>query len=553
LPGGHIRFNFLKNHRNGVSMFAQVNSAEQVRPFSGTYRVLSQLYGTTLFQRWGWIPFSLRYQHRSRTSDAPGGFDDSAEEIVFRGTYDLGERSRGNIDYDLSLWDRSGDDVRRQAFSVNNFSSFGDEGEKRLSTNLFFNEQISEQGAGKSKHYSLSGNTSFNWQHTDDLWTQYRLGGRWSDFGSQSLTTLNPSFFLTHQLYESLRTTVEIFGRLRDGTTGSRYEVAGIVGENYVKQIGGWGLLTVHASPRLSMAWDRPKADSAEVFDEPHELRSDQPATLVHPNVIEPIVVTHPNCGLAPDTPDHTPDHICSPFNDYETETVGGFVELRLRPNSSIPEGDEVLVTYKYELGGRSDLLNTSINAGVSLWILERVRLFGRYQTSDWKVLSGNEQDLLLNPFDRTVVGLQLTWPWFSAWAEFEDYDARFAPFRGYLARAEVFTPSTAAWRARCGVGYAFRDHLDTGSTVGRLSASFDVTKRLFRRGRLELRGRYRQVRWSGERAAANDVDTVSANAAFSWWYAKIDVRLEAGMVQILRTAEDKRAYRVDLRVRRPF
>jgi hypothetical protein len=82
---------------------------------------------------------------------------------------------------------------------------------------------------------------------------------------------------------------------------------------------------------------------------------------------------------------------------------------------------------------------------------------------------------------------------------------------------------------------------------------SAGVRKRLFRRGELELEGRYRRVRWSGDRGDADDVDTLFVNADFSWRYGKIDVKLEAGMAQVLREAEDKRVYRVDLRVRRSF
>jgi hypothetical protein len=42
-------------------------------------------------------------------------------------------------------------------------------------------------------------------------------------------------------------------------------------------------------------------------------------------------------------------------------------------------------------------------------------------------------------------------------------------------------------------------------------------------------------------------------NAGFSWWYGQIDVKLEGGMAQVLREAEDKRVYRIDLRARRSF
>jgi hypothetical protein len=293
------------------------------------------------------------------------------------------------------------------------------------------------------------------------------------------------------------------------------------------------------------MTYDRPKEDAAGVDDEDYQMTI-VPEPLQNPDVIEPtIVVTNDNC-LGPGSR-------CEPGMDYEVISLpGGDVGLLLL-GGDLEEDDWVLVSYTYELGGRGDILTTGVDVEVNLSILERLGLFGRYETNDQKLLSGNERDVRANSYDRGVVGLELTWPWFSARAEFEDYDATFAPFRGYLGRISVFSDSAASWRARGGVGYAVRDYSDTGETVGRLTTSAGVSKRLFRRGQLELKARYRRVRWSGERSAANDVDALSANTAFSWWYGKIDVKLEAGMAQVLREAEDKRVYRVDLRVRRSF
>jgi hypothetical protein len=432
---------------------------------------------------------------------------------------------------------------------VNNTSYFGDEGEKRLDTNFLFNEEITERESGKRKRYSVNGRTHFDWQHTDDLSTQYNLGGRWSELGGQGVTSLHPSFFITHDLYESLTTQVEIFGDLQDASFGSRYQFGGSISEVYAKRLGRWGRLAIRVSPRVTMTYDRPEADSAVGFDEDYPMTADEDLApeLSQPNVIEStIVVTNDNC---------LPDRICEPGDDYTvTLPVGGFVKLVLpAPEGDLTEGDLVDVEYTYELGGRGDILGLNVNANADLWILERLGLFGRYQMNDQKVLSGHESDLRINSFERTVVGLQLLWPWFSARAEFEDYDATFEPFLGYSGRISVFSDRTAWWGARCGVSYAVREYSDTGETQSRLEASAGAGKGLFRRGKLDLAVRYRRVRWSGERSAANDVDEFFFNTGFSWWYGRIDVRLEGLVGQVIRTTEEKRVYRVDLRVRRSF
>jgi hypothetical protein len=361
------------------------------------------------------------------------------------------------------------------------------------------------------------------------------------------VTTVHPSFLITHDLYESLTTQVEIFGDLQDAFTGSRNQFGGRIMEAYAKRLGGWGRLAIRVSPHITMSYERPKEDSALAVDEAHVMTIAQPVKLVHADVAQgTIVVTNEDGSI---------EYEEGSLGDYVVISLGGGFEtlLELAPFSSIADGERVLVSYVYELGGRGDILRTSVDVDAYLSILDHLGLFGRYQTNDAKVLSGNERDFRINSYDRSVVGLQLTWPWFSARAEFEDYDATFAPFRGYSGRISVFSDSTASWRARCGIGYVLRDYSDTGETLGRLRASASVRKRLFRRGQLELETRYRRVRWSGERSAANDVDALSANAGFSWRYGKIDVKLEGGMAQIMRKAEDKRVYRVDLRLRRAF
>jgi hypothetical protein len=545
LPAGDLRLDFLRNYRNSLSIFGRVLATEQVRTFSTRYDALSQLYGATFYQRWGWIPFDLTFQHRSIESSGPGSFDEAAEEILFRGSYELGEQSRGSIDYDLIFRDRAGTDVRRQDLIVDNLSYFGDEREKALVTNLLLSEEITELASDKRKRYSVSGNTNFHWYHSDDLSTAYFLSGRWTDFGNQSVTTLEPRFSIRHELYESLTSQGEVFGRLRDGSIGSWKEFGAWIREGYAKRLGGWGRLNIYVSPQMSKIYNRPEADSVDVVDENHVMRLDQPVTLRQTGVVqETIVVTNVTGSIEYEE-----------GLDYIVISLGeGFeTQLELESTGAIVDGQTVLVSYTFEPVGRSDILDTSLNVHASLWILEHLLLFGGYELNDQKLVSGDERSSRTNPYDRAVVGLELRWPWLSARAEFEDYDAAFSPFRGYLARVSLSSNSTKWWLARCLVGYSFRDYWDADDTLSRLGITAAASKRLFRRGELDLEARYRRVRWTGEESAGRNVEEVYLNAGFSWWRGPINVKLEGGVAQIFRKAEKKREYRVDLRVRRSF
>jgi hypothetical protein len=59
--------------------------------------------------------------------------------------------------------------------------------------------------------------------------------------------------------------------------------------------------------------------------------------------------------------------------------------------------------------------------------------------------------------------------------------------------------------------------------------------------------------RWSGQSSDANDIDAVHVKLKYSWWYGKVEVKMETGFAQVLRPTEDLSVYRAELMVRRVF
>jgi hypothetical protein len=422
-------------------------------------------------------------------------------------------------------------------------SRLGDRGEKRLRTDFRFIEERDGNAL-----YIISGRTDFDWEHTDDLRTRYVFDGRWSDSRAQTSTTLSPNFFLTHQLYDSLRTDFELFGRFEDASFRTRNEFGGRIDEHYLKRLGDWGRLNINVSPQASMTYNRLEEDTASVIDERHVMIGLQPVLLRQPDIIaSSIVVTDDNGSIVYDE---------GPLGDYVVNQTGGGIETQLvrTPTSDIADGQLVLVDYEFELLGDSDTLMTGVNVYTSLEFLEHWVVFGRFDTLDYHVLTGDEDELRLNDFNRYVAGLEFKWLWFTAKAEFEENDATFGPFRGYSGMASVFTDGRQLWGARLTADYAHRDHTDEqGETVDRFSVSGVANRRFFKRGLLEAEGSWLRARWSGESSTANDIDAVHIKLKYSWWYGKIEVKMETGFAQILRPTEDRSVYRAELRVRRVF
>jgi len=539
LWGGDFRFNFLEKHPNSLSIYGAMFDSEFARPFSETYEVTNEQYGASFFQKWGWIPFDLSYQHGSRSGGLENQLDDSWDKVLFAGRYQIGERSDGRLGYDLVFEDIQGRDIRRQNLVATNVSQIGDAANKTLRTNLRLLEEH-----GDRQIYNATGSTNFDWKHTDNLRTRYAFDVRWSEFETQTSTNLNSSFFLSHQLYDSLGTNFEIFARLEDASFRTRDEFGGRISENYIKQLGDWGRLNISVSPHASMVYNRLDEETAFVFEEAHDLAGTQFVVLRQPDIIKSsIVVTDENGSIVYGT------------GDYTITQIGDGFETRLVRNtpSNIADGERVHVDYEYEVAGDNDTLTTGVGVHTSLSFLDHWMVFAHYDTVDFHVISGDEDDLRFNDFNRYVAGLGFNWPWFTAKAKFEENDASISPAWGYSGSVSFFTYGVESWNGRLNADYTYRNQDNSSQTVDRFSVSGVASKRFFKRGLLEAEGSWLWARWSGQSSEANDIDAVRLKLKYSRWYGKVEVKLETGFAQILRPTEDRRVYRIDLRVRRVF
>ncbi|MBW2541013.1 MAG: hypothetical protein JRF15_02900, partial [Deltaproteobacteria bacterium] len=543
LWGGDFRINFLENHRNSLSLFGTVLDSEQSPPFSETYDITNQIFGATFFQKWGWIPFDLTYRHARRKGGAGNQLDDKSDKVIFDGRYSIGERSDGRIGYDLAYEEIQDHDLRRQNLIATNVSYFGDGVDKELRTDL----RLFEERDGQ-KRKTANGRTAFDWRHTDTFRTRYVFNARYSDFDVQDSTNLNGRFFLMHRLYESLKTDLELYGEYEDSSFRRRDEFGGILSANYLKRLGDWGRLNIGVAPRTSMIYNRLEEDTAFVFDERHVMVGLQPVLLRQPDIIvTSIVVTDETGSVVYDE---------GPAGDYIVNQTGGGIQTELvrTPISTIGDGQLVLVDYEFELIGDNDTLQTGVAVHSSLSFLDYWRVFGRYDNQDYHVISGDEDRLRFNDFDRYLAGLEFSRKWFTAKGEYEENDATFGSFRGFAGMVALYTGGMRSWNAHATADFAHRDHTDdVGEKVNRFSLSGGTSKRFFKWGMLEAEASWMRARWSGQSSEANDVDALRVKLKYTWWYENFEVKLETGFAQLLRPTEDRSVFRFDLRARRVF
>jgi hypothetical protein len=331
---------------------------------------------------------------------------------------------------------------------------------------------------------------------------------------------------------------------LEDASFRTRKEFGGRLTENYLKWLGDWGRLNVSVSPHASITYNRLEEDTAFVFEEAHVLIGTQFVVLGQSNIIESsIVVTDENGSIVYGS------------GDYTITQIGGGLETRLERTvlSNIADGERVHVDYEYELTGDNDTLTTGVGVHTSLSFLDHWMVFAHYDTVDYHVLSGDEDDLRFNSFDRYIAGMEYNGQWFAAKAKYEENDARITPSRGFSGSASLYTYGANTWRARLTADYAYENQGNSALTVNRYGVTAAARRQFFKWGLLEGEGSWLRGRWSGDSSEANDIDTIYIRLRHSWWYGKVEVKLETGFAQILRPTEDRRVYNVNLRVRRVF
>jgi hypothetical protein len=540
LVGGDLRLDFLRQKPNSFAVFAKVVQSQIVRPFTQSYDLTDQVYGATFYRTSGWVPFTLSYAHHIQDGGIDGNLDEIDDTVDFFGQYELNERSTGRIDYGLSFEEVLGERSRRQQVNVTNQSYFGEKLQNRLAANLLFTEQDHS-----GQLYRTAANVDYDWQHTENLSTGYTLDFRREDAESQTVNNLSPTFRIRHQLYESLTSQLELFARIQDASFSQRDEYGGLLTENYIKKLGEWGTLGLTVSPRILMTSTRPEQDTALAINEVHVMRLAQPVLLRNLDVITgTIVVTNQSESL-----------IYQEGVDYQVISVGDGIqtELALTIPSQIADGETVLVDYEYRLMGDSDILTPSVNILGSLWLFDHLKLFGQYEIDEPKVLSGDEAELRINSFDRSVIGFQVDWPWVSATAQYENYDATIGPFESASGMVSVFTYGAHPWQARARAGYGYQSYTGSDDNVSRATLAANASLRLLRRGLLEFEANWLRERWSGSSASSNDLDQIFVGTEFSWWYGQFQLELETGIAQLLRRTEDKSVYQVDFRLRRSF
>ena len=540
LPGGHWRLDVLPEHAYGGAFFGRIDRFQAEQRFTRTYPVDFQLYGATLYNRAGLLPFDLTIQHRSRKSeDVRQNADEIGDDLYFRGRYRQG-RSEGKIEYDLTFEEVQGRDVRRQGFFASNFTYFDDLKRKRLRSILRFRENTSDIVS----IYTISGLTDYSWKHTPTFSSYYSLDVQWNDANSETILNLNPRIGIRHQLYASLTSEFELYARLEDATSGRNDAYGVTLNESYNKRLGTWGSLTGGLGLRGELVQRRPEQLDALVINETQVLYHEMAVLLNRRGIFESTIVVT----------DETGGTIYRKGRDYQVIVRGDETEIRSRTTGIIADGERVLVQYRYLLTGEGDVQNTGITLLANLHFLEHYMIYGRWIRQDQTVVSGSVGQQL-DSRDQQVLGLRLRWPWVSVQFEAENMERTLTGSYEAISESITITPLQATrWNVQLSASHRYQSYTDSGEKITQVTALARVGARLSRRLLFEITGDYRWERWrGGPSPGLNDLDDIGLEALLSWRYKAIRVELEGRYSLLTRVTQETDLRRVTLRVRRVF
>jgi hypothetical protein len=537
-----LRLKFLPEHFFGLTLWGRNSTGDLGRRFAPDVEIDSKEYGARFHYRRGWLPFQLSYRHwdRSAPDTREIDVDTKGDEVFFRGDYSARDRmSEGTVEFE---W--VDETVQRVAnerfeFSIDNTTFFSADRRKRLWGSLRYREQ-----SALNDVTNYSAQTSFDWDHTDTLFSRYYVDFDRTEFDRGESTFVSPRFLLRHRLFLSLTTEVELYGDFEDASFADTQRYGGSLLLSYTKKLGSWGVLGLTVFPHAQETHRDQKQATAFVNDERRVLNTTSFVTLREQDInTASIIVT-----------DQENSFVFEEGLDYEVITRGTRTEIRsLLPPGRIADGEAVLIDYSYAVPGDSTIRTTGVDYSASLSLFQHALLYGRVQQDDQSQRSG-VIDQRLDSRDRKIVGASLTWPWFTARVEFEDDSSTYGPFRSLTEYIAVSTRSTGSWGARLSAEHRSASYRDTDEDLQQISVNGTFMTRVGKRARFQIGANYLRQQWdSGVVRRLGDRDQISAQAAFTWYYKQIEVRLESDLQWLDQEGQRDLDYDVFLRLRRYF
>jgi hypothetical protein len=547
LPGGNVNLSFLNRKPYGLRLFARVSENEFQQRFAPTVGVRNELYGAGVRLDTGPLPLEVVYTHREREQGGEPCLtcEEVEDEVSLLGSYELGERSAGDVRYrflDERVILRKQRLMRHELFA-NNTTYFGSDRRKRFSG---LGRLLVSSGMNNVSNVTLSGR--YNWEHTGTLSTNYSLNYQHQALDSQTSNNYGLALSLSHGLYGSVSTNLSAYGNVQDASYGlsARYGVRLL--EGYSKRLGEWGRLRIDTEPFVELQQQRPEQTTGFVIDEGVTFGIGSPVVPLRRMSIDTatIVVRNAACPGAED--------VCEPEFDYRIRSSpGGLTELEHIVSGDIPLGEEVLVQYEYDLREESDLLLYGYRLVTDLAYRGWGSLFANVHFSREEELRETTTDRRRPTPDRRVVGVRVNRRWGSAVVAFEWEDSEIRSSSGNYQTLSLTTPWSTWWSGSLAAQHRAREWNNPSEQMVGWRVVGKLNTRLWRGSTFEIRAEYETEDWRGNRTESRDFDAIVLGSTFAWRFRQFQVMLGGAMYFLDRPQGIENHQRFYLRLQRNF
>lgn len=415
LQGYSAEFTFLQYKPYTLRLFANRELSTLSSSFAQRSRTESDTYGAALMLKYRILPTTIDYNHEESSQEGFFKTDRESDEFKLNMKYNknLGETLL-NASYTDSTQttQETPINLKTQSASLQNYYNLTKDRKITLSSGLNYN---STQGDfAKSTGYSLSEN--LQWRHLENLSTNYML--RYDKNTSETFTieTKAIDFNLTHLLYETLLTSINVDASSDRFTGGETNLYRAGVDFNYKREVPK-GMLNINIGYNYGIANQDFVPGYIQVLDESVTLTDGVIALLANKNVdVNSITVT-----------DNTGTIIYIKDIDYRVTEIDYFVRISRIIGGGISNGQEALVDYRYISNPPFDYSTFSQSYGISLNLWSAWRIFYRFNRSEQKFISGTPPDTLIDDSIHTI-GTELNWKWNRTTFEVEDRQTTIIP-----------------------------------------------------------------------------------------------------------------------------
>jgi hypothetical protein len=426
---------------NGT-FFAARDHTYQNYDFFNTATVDTFRYGGTAAWTTPTLSLTLNAGYRDEQATSLTGFSEIANTYLHFSGIHTRDRGSTTLNYGYDEYhnrvDASGfQSSQNQNVGITDSEVFGDR--KQIATSV---------GGGYSQYSSLgneietiNGNGSVTINHLPNL-DSFAV----ANYTHNSMDQATSSFFqgvggVRHRWYESLTSTVDVHGNVDDtsslGSTSSSDRIGLGVREDYSKQLGSFGRLTLGGGVVADHEDHYSTGNILTVIDEQHQLflttsPSFRPAYLSQPRVIDASIDVRGPGGIA-----------VYENQDYLVIPSGELTEIRLIQGSPrLHNGDTVLVTYQARSLYNASFESLNSFAQIRLDFLNFFGVYGRVNSLDNNAPPTVLTETLLD----LVAGAEVHWRWAHAGAEYEDFDSNFSKYRATrFYQTFTFQPSEAS------------------------------------------------------------------------------------------------------------